>query len=283
MQVRRLLRPRACWQNTVCPYSGRRFPLGNPQGDMIMNEQFSAFLDNEATRDESDGVISALLRDESLRDSWTRQHQIRDVLRASTGDTVASVDVGFSTRVMQAINEDAAVPQPAIEAAEFAHSSTSKVVPMRQGRRRRRWHNMTGLAVAASAAGVAFFVMQPMQRLSTTPAPQAATTQQTATLGTGPATVATADTGDAPELHFATAAASEGGYDTPWDWAGGLVRSVASRGAESADHWAVSDPTLASRLNDFLVEHNGLARGYGLGATTPGFVRVATYGQGFAQ
>jgi len=246
-----------------------------------MNEQFSAFLDNETTRDESDAVISALLRDESLRDSWSRQHQIRDVLRASTGDTVASVDVDFSTRVMQAVHEDAST-QSEIGAAEFAETAAPNVVPLRKARRhRRRWHNMAGLAVAASAAGVAFFVMQPTQRLTTADAPQPAMTRQAVSAGTS--TLAAADTNHVPELHFATAAASESSYDTPWDWAGGLVRRVASRVDQSADHWAVSDPTLASRLNDFLVEHNGLARGYGLGATTPGFVRVAAYGQDFAQ
>ena len=34
-----------------------------------MNERFSAFLDNEATRDEADSVVNRLLSDPELRDS----------------------------------------------------------------------------------------------------------------------------------------------------------------------------------------------------------------------
>lgn len=255
-----------------------------------MNEQFSAFLDNETTRDENDAVISALLRDETLRDSWSRQHQIRDALRSTAGDAAVVIDTQFSVRVMQAIRDDIApaAAEPINDWQRDVNSGrTPTVVPMRRKRRRgHHWRNMAGLAVAASAAGVALFATQPLQQLMTPgtalPAAVQAVTQQASTM-------AAADSDAMPDLHFetvATANADSSGFDTPWQMANGFVRDVAARvdkAQAAVDHWSVTSPALANRLNDLLVEHNGLARGYGLGATTPAFVRVATYGQGLAQ
>lgn len=249
-----------------------------------MNEQLSAFLDDETTRDEHEAVITALLRDEALRDSWTRQHQIRDVLRSAAGDSGVAVDMQFSARVMQAIgDETASAVKPVAEWQRDVNGGSSKVVPMARRRRRggHHWRNMAGLAVAASAAGVALFATQPLQQLTTTPIPQAVTQQAS--------TQAAADQTAMPDLHFEAVATADDGasaFDTPWQLANGFVRDVAAHvdQAQSAvDHWSVSSPALANRLNDLLVEHNGLARGYGLGATTPAFVRVATYGEGLAQ
>lgn len=249
---------------------------------MTMNEQFSAFLDNEATCDESDAVVNALLRDEKLRGVWSRQHRVRDALRASPGDISVSVDVEFTSRVMQAV---AAESTYAVDNVVAGRHNNIVSMPAK-GQRRRRWRNMAGFAVAASAAGFAFFVTQPLQQFDTTmrvPASQQAATQ--------PVSLASANAVDtAPGLSFETvASASTSGladFDIPWNLAGGLAQSLTSRvneAQDAVDHWSVSDPTLANRLNDFLVEHNGLARGYGLGATTPAFVRVATYGQDFLQ
>src|SRR5699024_1214057 len=143
---------------------------------------------------------------------------------------------------------------------------------------------MAGLAVAASAAGVALFATQPLQQLKTVPG--APTTQAMQTATQTASTVAVAGADGMPDLHFETAAGADegaGATGTPWQLANGFVRNVAARvgqAQDAVDHWSVSNPALADRLNDLLVEHNGVARDYSLGATTPAFVRVATFGEG---
>src|SRR5699024_9294215 len=117
----------------------------------------------------------------------------------------------------------------------------------------------------------ALFATQPLTRLSDS----AQSTTQSATSvqsqGAAGATVASTGMSDTPQMNRAQSLAD------------GMIHNVASNqdyDQDEANQWQVSDPALANRLNGFLVEHNGLARGYGLGATTPGFVRVATsYGQ----
>ena len=230
-----------------------------------MDEKFSAFLDNEATRDEADAVVNGLLRDDDLRVSWTRQYWIREALRSSAGDPDVTLDSNFSSRVMQAVQADAApADTPAVP-------RQAKVVPMARPTHRRRWRSMAGFAVAASAAGLALFAAQPLTRLSDS---VQSTTEPAASVqsgGAGGATIASTGMSDTPQMNRAQTLA------------GGMVHNVAGNqdyDQDEATLWQVSDPALANRLNGFLVEHNGLARGYGLGATTPGFVRVATsYGQ----
>lgn len=245
-----------------------------------MNEQFSAFLDNEATRDESDAVVNALLRDDKLRDSWTRQHWIREALRGAAGDPPVSLDAGFAGRVMQAARDEVVSGETALDWQPNPHANTTHptvVTLSHPGQRRRRWRNMAGLAVAASAAGFALLATQPLQEMGM---PMQATGSDGPAQPTRVASANVAATG----FDTDTAATNLGGFGD-FDMAGtlfsDLTQNVAARVAEpeaSADHWAVSDPTLASRLNGYLVEHNGLARGYGLSVTSPGFVRVATYG-----
>src|SRR5699024_7335109 len=137
---------------------------------MTMNEQFSAFLDNETTRDESDAVGNALLRDEKLRDSWTRQYWIREALRGSAGDPPVSLDAGFAGRVMPAVRDEVVSGDAAPDWQPNPHANTTHptVVAMpHPGQRRRRWRNMAGLAVAASAAGFALLATQPLQDMDT--------------------------------------------------------------------------------------------------------------------
>lgn len=219
-----------------------------------MNEQFSAFLDNEATRDEVDSVVNALLRDERSRDSWTRQHWLRTVLRTPAGEMPVAPDTGFASRVMQGIHGEAGMP-----AAESAIGAGS-AHPVMRGARRRRWRSLAGVAVAASATGFVLLANNPLQQEIAT---DATPTRVASASGAGAATQAA--------QVVASTALNGGMVDAP------AAQVSAFQGA--ADHWAVSDPALADQLNGYLVEHNGLARGYGLAATTPGFVRVATYGQ----
>lgn len=228
-----------------------------------MNEQFSAFLDEEATRDEADSVVNALLRDPELRESWSRQHWLRTTLRAHSGEIAVALDTSFSDRVMRAI---AAEDRDAI-------GTPAPVAALRQARapRRRRWRNMAGLAAAASAAGFVLLVSNPLQRDGRT--------EQVIS----PASTSVAST-DA-SVSGATLASNAGAQQivASNDISGDMLSQASAQQAAvregPADHWSVSDPALEDELNSYLVEHNGLARGYGLSGTTPAFVRVATYGQ----
>ncbi|MGB7754453.1 MAG: sigma-E factor negative regulatory protein [Salinisphaera sp.] len=250
-----------------------------------MNEQLSAFLDNEATRDEADSVVNALLRDESLRDSWTRQHWIRTTLRSHSAEPAVNVDTDFANRVMSAIAAD---DHPETVA------SSSNVVTMTPRRRTRRWRGVAGMAAAASVAGVVFLAGNPFVRSGTSGAEgrvAAANNSPTATRG---------DTSNTERQGFG----SGGWNDQLADFssvqaqparaetvaAGGPASRMnmqASRGLPTsdgpADHWSVSDPAVRDELNGYLVDHNGMARGYGMSSTTPALVRVAAYGQDVTQ
>jgi len=243
-----------------------------------MNEQFSAYLDNEASRDEADSVVNALLRDETLRHSWRRQHWIREALHSSAAEPQVTLDEGFAGRVMQAIHadagaaEEAAVPHTALPTADDVAAVDTRVVSISARGRRRRWRGAVGLAVAASAAGLALLVTLPMQHeVGTDNAPLAtAATDTAAETAQQPARLAANDS------HTRRSGADRRAA------AGRVVQNVAVSANDTsarANHWTVSDPAQADRLNDYLVEHNGLARGYGLGVSTPGIVRVAAYGQ----
>lgn len=217
-----------------------------------MNEQFSAFLDNEATRDEADAVVHSLLRDDDMRASWTRQYWIRETLRSSATEPSIALDMDFSERVMQAVHADDAHDE----------GTRASIVPMTTPMRRRRWPAVAGFAVAASAAGFALFATQPM-RLGGSPTTIANRTVAVNTSGPAGSTTRVASAGSSMPM------------------TGGLFQDVAERMDDMRDavsQWHVSDSIQAKRLNGYLFEHNGLARGYGLSATTPGFVRVATYG-----
>lgn len=240
-----------------------------------MNEQFSAFLDGEATRDEADSVINSLLRDESLRDSWSRQHRIREVLRSARGESDVALDMAFSERVMQAVR---APQQPAFRPLASSDRAAAAAMPRPRQRRRRRIRGMAGFAVAASTVGFALLVAQPtLTGPGQGPAPGTVETlasQPGAADGIGATDatrVALAGSSDKPRLQLAESLSGDLFNNRD-------IYGKASQ--EAVDHWEVSNPVLANRLNDYLVEHTGLARAYGLGATTPGFIRVATYGPG---
>ena len=225
-----------------------------------MNEQFSAFLDGEATRDETDSVISSLLRDDQLRESWGRQHWLRTTLRAHSGEIAVPLDCSFSDRVMAAIADD-----------KPEGLATRRVVPMRVAARR-RWRSMAGMAAVASAAGIVLLVSNPLQRdgAGGTPGQTVASTAASSAAGaaTGSAAANAAD---------ADAMVASNDLSSDMLRQAGPSQAAVQRGP--ADHWSVSDPALEDELNGYLVEHNGLARGYGMSGTTPGFVRVATYGE----
>jgi len=233
-----------------------------------MNEQFSAFLDGEATRDETDSAINALLRDDGLKSAWSRQHWLRTTLRAHKGEMAVPLDTDFSSRVMAAIAADdqpAAAAPPTAALAGRAHRAPG-------GMRRRRWRNMAGLAAVASATGFVLLVSNPLQRGGGSGPTVAPTSSSVASVAVEPETtqqIASSRGLDADMLDKATASTTNAK----------ARRTAAVQRSGAADHWSVSDPAIADELNGYLVEHNGMARGYGLSGTTPAFVRVATYGQ----
>ncbi|HET7314866.1 sigma-E factor negative regulatory protein [Salinisphaera sp.] len=256
-----------------------------------MNEQLSAFLDNEATRDEADSVVNALLRDEALRDSWTRQHWIRTTLRSHSAETVVDVDTGFANRVMAAIAADNYPEAPGYPET-LAPRRGSEMPAAARHRRPRRWRGVAGVAAAASVAGVVFLTGSPFVRGGMSGGEGRMTVA-----GNGQTATRTGDTVDAKRQGFGAGGWNERLADfssisaqpvrVQTVAAGGPASGMASRGlraaAGPADHWSVSDPAVRDELNGYLVDHNGMARAYGMSSTTPALVRVAAYGQDVTQ
>ena len=253
-----------------------------------MNERLSAFLDGEASRDDIEAVLAELLRDETARDSWSRQNWIRTTLRAAETEKPIALELGFSNRVMQAIEsedqQDTVVPMttPAV---------TAPAAPTRSRRRlgSRAWQGMAGMGMAAAVAGVVFVSASPFGQtgrgtsagtVATTNPSSARTSRNTATSNADTATTRTARAG------FDSARWNDQlvDFDTVRAPTSASVHRVAARASTSAsDRWSVNDPAVREELNGYLVDHNGMARGYGMSSTTPAYVRVATYGQGATQ
>src|SRR5689334_14116396 len=105
----------------------------------MIDEKISAFLDGEASREDTLEIIERCTRDPALRALLDRQQRVRAALRR---EPPAEVDAGFADRVMAGIAGD-----------EMA--STDKVIelPTRHPRPGFRW--AAGLAMAASVTAVA--------------------------------------------------------------------------------------------------------------------------------
>lgn len=155
-------------------------------------------------------------------------------------DTAAAYDSGFADRVARAIDDDDRGP-----------SRRDRVVPFPA---RRRWRAAASLAAAASVVGAVLLVAEPLGRDTGIPA-------------VGGTTLAGDDAAGPAVAVSGTS--------------GGETRAAVNvaRSNRAADHWSVSDPAVEDQLNGYLLEHNGLARGYGMSGATPSFLRVATYGQ----
>lgn len=253
-----------------------------------MNEQLSAFLDNEATRDEADSVVSSLLRDEALRDSWTRQHWIRTTLRSHSAEPAVTVDTGFANRVMAAIAAD--------EHPEAVAPSSHIATMTSRGRTRpRRWRGVAGMAAVASVAGVVFLAGNPFVRsdVADTQGPVAATSSSQNTTRSRDETGAErqgfgSSNWNGRLADFSSVAPQSARVRTAAAGGSAVRASMrAARGMSTSegptDHWSVSDPAVRDELNGYLVDHNGMARGYGMSSTTPALVRVAAYGQDVTQ
>lgn len=197
----------------------------------MIDERFSAYLDGEATPEETEAVWSDFNRDPALREAWGRQHWLRSLLRDA--DSSAAYDRDFALRVDRALDTNA--------------RESEKVVPMTP---RRRWRTAASLAAAASVIGAVMLVAEPLG-------------------------------GDGEPAVTVAAGAETGVADEPAaPGTDGRTAVTVADSSQAPDHWTVSDPDVADQLNGYLLEHNGLARGYGMSGATPSLLRVATYGQG---
>lgn len=210
----------------------------------MLDEQLSEFIDGECDADAAGRALAALLQDPDRRAAWQRQLWLREALRGEA----PPLDIGFADRVASALDGEGA--------------AAGKVVSMHR-RGKRRWRAGAGLATAASLAAGVLLVGNLLQQGEH----QVLETRLAAAPAAG---IAGANGGAENATAGSAAVDSAAGLATP-------VHTVAYSGA--SDHWTVSDPAVANQLNGYLIEHNGVARGYGLAGATPSFLRVATYGQ----
>lgn len=102
-----------------------------------LDETLSAFLDGEATANETRELLDRLCNDAQMRAALDRHQRLRATLR---GELHPGLDAGFANRVMAAINADA--------------SGSRKVISFAAARQSRPVRMVFGLAMAASLAAV---------------------------------------------------------------------------------------------------------------------------------
>lgn len=130
-------------------------------------ERVSILLDGEMDRAEATAAIAALCADPALRRSWHELHRVGDALRSH--EMAASDSEAFCARVAAVI-----FAEPTVLAPRAVHASS---------RARRYW--MPGLAVAASAAAVAFIAVPLMRAPETVSVAKNATPAQLSTVDVG--------------------------------------------------------------------------------------------------
>jgi len=106
-----------------------------------MRESLSALMDDEANELELQRVLKQVGDDEELRQTWVRYNAARTVM---TGQSLAHLQVDISTRVREAVQEEAA-----------------------PGLRDRLWRPVASFAVAASVAATVVIGGQQLAQLST--------------------------------------------------------------------------------------------------------------------
>ena len=127
------------------------------------NEHLSAVFDGEATDFEQKRLVDELLKDDDLKQSWSRYALIGDVLREPETTQVAGSD--FLANIQQQIEKEESYSQVALKPA--ANQST--------------WRKQAGsLALAASIAAISVLGVQSLMNSNT--AGQSATTTNVALL-----------------------------------------------------------------------------------------------------
>jgi negative regulator of sigma E activity len=130
-------------------------------------ERISILVDGEMDRAEAIAAIAALCADPALRRYWHELHRVGDALRSH--EVAASDSEAFCARVAAVISAE-----PTVLAARAVHASSGA---------RRYW--MPGLAVAASAAAVAFIAVPLMRAPETVSIAKNATPAQLSTVDVG--------------------------------------------------------------------------------------------------
>ena len=129
------------------------------------NEHLSAVFDGEATDFEQKRLVDELLKDDDLKQSWSRYALIGDVLREPETTQVAGSD--FLANIQQQIEKEESYSQVALKPA--ANQST--------------WRKQAGsLALAASIAAISVLGVQSLMNTNT--ADQSPTTTKVALLET---------------------------------------------------------------------------------------------------
>ena len=134
----------------------------NQVSAMLTMERISVLLDGEMDRAEAAAAIAALCADPALRRHWHELHRAGDALRSH--EVAASDAEDFCRRVAAAIGAEPTVMAP--RAAKAAPGL------------RRYW--VPGLAVAASAAAVAFIAVPLMPTSETVSTARSSTPSQVA-------------------------------------------------------------------------------------------------------
>ena len=202
-----------------------------------MKEQLSALVDGELSEFELRRVLQALDRDPQLREAWQRYHLIRAAL----------------------LNQLDYVPSPSSTEQLSARLALEPAVRVRRSIRQLP-RIVTGLAIAATVAGVAIFGLQTLS-----PPP---TTTRTATTVAPTTTSAPAST----VSHKSAVALLPGGRSEGSDAAIQSVRSASSR-------WDTPEPKDEHMLDVYLVQHSEFASA-GMRGMLPPYARVVGYNAG---
>ncbi len=231
-----------------------------------MDERFSAVLDEEASIEEIEAVIDTVLNDEDARECWTRQYMLKAVLQEEISSQPVTFDAGFADRVMAELYaEDSAQAsgRPTQPAPVGLHSIRSRWRQRRRGGRSTGLRTGFGAAAAASIVGVVVFAYAPFGEQNHTPSHS----HRTASRSTVNHASVNAPTG----LRRTVADNHHNGQPS------NRIRHRVPSQQSNNGRWSVSDPALRRELNGYLIQHNGLARNFGLSASTPTFVHAATY------
>lgn len=228
----------------------------------MINEQISAYLDGEASTQETENLLATYRRDPAVRQAMSRQYWLRHALR--DGRPVA-LNSDFSSRVLAQL-DDADESQPALDT--FA-TQAAREVTHKPAANAARWQRpVAGFAIAASVVGALVLVGNPLGSNSSQPASSELASPLNSPVNPPGTTLQAATESATPK-----AAADFNANRAP-------TTLQTARSTVPVDHWSVADPALEDQLNGYLIEHNGFARGYGLSGATPSLVRVATYGAG---
>ncbi len=198
-----------------------------------MKEQLSALVDDELSEFEERRVLQALDRDPQLRGAWQRYHLIRAAL----------------------VNELDHVPSPASTERLSARLAAEPAIRARRSIRQLP-RIATGLAIAATVAGVAIFGLQTLS-----PPPTATRTVSIAAPSASAPASAVSPKPAAPLVAGGRAVESGAAIQT--------VRSASTR-------WDTPEPKDEHMLDVYLVQHSEFASA-GMRGMLPPYARVVGY------